>query len=514
MRECVFILDSILLKPAFSRTSGSALHCEVLITFQSSVSHFNTTGIHIEHGVINDYYSIGLTTWVIIISPLYTGLVRVYTSAGAFTDDKGRISLASDVFSLNVVNQPTTCLFLAPMSVFRQLRIQVRVVCETVLEPLITDFSVKNAKISMLNLNNTSNSVFLTLEPTKVSATITIDFTTSYKSSQNVKSSPVYITYNNAVKLASFQQPNAKNIWITYDVQLVSSTVVYLVSFGSYSNVTSSHPQWVMTEPAADVFCVSREYANGLTAFKLYVIAPYDQTVLVTTPAGSLVDSSGNMIEPVSTTLSVVSLRPQPEVTVSATDTPFTFNVNVAFPVSMEITGSSALSILSSRSTMGSASVNVLHVGRKIVRYSISFLQEGTGWVYVLGGAASTYSSVPCLGTERVEIVVKEPHFAFTSTLDAVTRVYTREVCFRLEAEGLVQEIHSDDLHVTGCDTVKFVSGSVGEQTVVDVCVDVREEGEFAMEIPKGTISLVNRTLNAFWGVLLVWKQGENGVLS
>ena len=49
---------------------------------------------------------------------------------------------------------------------------------------------------------------------------------------------------------------------------------------------------------------------------------------------------------------------------------------------------------------------------------------------------------------------------------------------------------------------------------MVDVCVDVREEGEFAMEIPKGTISLVNRTLNAFWGVLLVWKQGENGVLS
>ena len=510
MCEYAFTLDSILFKPTLSATSRTSLHCEVLITFPSTVSRLNTTGILVEHGVINDYYSIGLDTWVLNISPLYTGLVTVSTSAGAFTDDAGRVSFPSDVLSLKVVNQPTTCLFLVPESVSKQLLIEVRVVCETVVKPTVSDFAVRNAKASTLYLNSTSNSVFLTLETTKVSATITIDFTENYKSSQGLESSPAYISYDNKVRSTPpHWVPNSQNIWMTYDAQLVSSTVVYLVTFGCSSNVTSSFPQWVVTEPAVDILHISRDCIGGFTTFKLYVVAPYNQTILVTTPAGSLTDSEGNVMEEVSTTLSVKNTRPQPEVTVSSTETPFTYNVNVEFPVAMDITMSSASSLLSVRSTMTSASTSVLHVGRRSVRFTVSFPQEGTGWVYVLGGAAVTTAGVPCLGTERVEIEVKEPYFSFTSTLDSVTFVYTREVCFRLEAEGQVQEIHSEDILVTGCDVVKFVSGSVGERTVVDVCVDVREEGAFVLEIPKGAISLVNRTLNAYWGVHLVWKQGE-----
>ena len=50
--------------------------------------------------------------------------------------------------------------------------------------------------------------------------------------------------------------------------------------------------------------------------------------------------------------------------------------------------------------------------------------------------------------------------------------------------------------------------GSVGSQTVVDMCLSVDEEGEFGLWINEGVVALLNGTVNNPWSIDLKWIQG------
>lgn len=461
--------------------------------------------IEVMHGTLSDLHSLGVSTWLFYLAPMHPGIVTVSAPVGAFIDDEGRSSVASDVLTVTVPSNPNLCLFLSRKRLVNELLVEVRIVCESVINPCIQDLSISNATVSSITRDESTNILFLSLTTTLVDTIIRVDFTTSFKSIYHVTSEELVIEYTSSYSLPVSPSIVSSSCSMSSEAKLVSSVVVYEVILVCVGIVSSVFPSWLNASNSLMIIPLETLYSTR-SQFNVAVIAPYDTEVIVQPPAGSLI-ANGLYVEDLpSLKLHTTTKRPLPQIGIEPTASAFEYTVQVSFSEAMR--GMDSLSLLSVRSDGTHVTVVLNSHTPFQTLFTINFAETGTIWVYVKGGAATSIYGQPCLGSQTFDIVVVEPRFSFVSTLDEEEVVYANEVCGRLQAPSLVTELHSDEIHTRKCSLTKFVVGSVGSQTVVDMCLSVDEEGEFGLWINEGVVALLNGTVNNPWSIDLKWIQG------
>ena len=466
--------------------------------------------IVVKHGTLTDLHCLRDSTWLFYVAPMYPGILTISAPAGAFVDDEGRVSVASDSLEVVVPSTPNMCLFLSQKQLVNELLIVVYIVCESPITPKIQDFSVSNSTVVSLTEDESTNSLILSLTTSLVRTTIRVDFSHTFKSINSITSDELIIQYTTSYSFP-LSLTTSSTCSMTSAVLLMSSVVVYEVKLICDGVVIYLFPSWVNAPNSLLVIPIETSYSSN-TQFVVAVIAPYDTEIVVQPPVGSLLASNLYIENLPSIILHAETKRPLPQISVMATESPFEYRVRVSFTEMMR--GMDSSSLLSWRTDGIHATVSLsMHSSVHSV-FDVSFAESGAMWVYVKGGAAISEQDQPCLGSQAFKIVATEPRFSFVSTFDEEDIVYTNDVCGRLQAPSLVTELHSDDVHTSMCSLAKFVVGSVGTQTVVDMCLNVNEEGVFEFWIEEGVVTLLNGTMNNRWYVKLKWIRGLNRMMN
>lgn len=463
--------------------------------------------ILVKDGTVTDLHSLGMSTWIFNVAPKHPGVMTISAPTGAFMDDEGRISVASDLLTIIVPSSPNLCLFLSPKRLVNNLMIVVRIVCESPITPTPQDFTISNSTVLSLTNDATTHTLILSLTTTLVEAIIRVDFSHSFQIANSIISNELMIEYTTSYSIPLSLISTANTCSMTSTVRLLSSIVVYEVKMMCDGIVSSIYPSFVTASNSLLVIPIETDHSIN-TQFTVAVIGSYGTEIVVQPPVGSLVTNNCYVTNLPSLTLHVATKRPLPQLIIMATESPFEYRVQVIFEETMR--GMDSSSLLSWRTDGVHATVSLITHSSVQSTFVVSFAEAGTLWVFVKGGAAISEEDEPCLGSQTLEIVATEPRFSFSSTFDNEDVVYTNEVCGRLLAPSLVIELHSDDVHTSLCSLTKFIVGSVGSQTVVDMCLNVNEEGLFEFWIEEGVVELTNGTVNERWIVELKWIRGRN----
>ena len=81
--------------------SSSAYFIQIIASFEQPVKHIILDRIHVRHGSIHGV-SQQDSLWLFYVCPYHQGLIQVWSDEGAFLDDSGHFSRASELLELNV----------------------------------------------------------------------------------------------------------------------------------------------------------------------------------------------------------------------------------------------------------------------------------------------------------------------------------------------------------------------------------------------------------------------------
>ena len=86
---------------------------------------------------------------------------------------------------------------------------------------------------------------------------------------------------------------------------------------------------------------------------------------------------------------------------------------------------------------------------------------------------------------------------------------YDYAMCILEEMQWIkTKSIHAAEFVTQRCEIIKFVRGSIGGSTVIDMMVLVQEEGDFVVTLPRRAVALTTGVTNEEWTLRLKYTRG------
>lgn len=180
--------------------SSSPYFIQIIASFEQPVKHINPDLIHVRHGSIHGV-SQQDSLWLFYVCPFHQGLIQVWSDEGAFTDDSGHLSRASNVLELNVEFDSNHCHFVSLSELNDLFVVQVDVLCERALTLAASNLSITNATLLSISYHKDSTSPplshpVLLLKPQQAEAAISVSFTPSFAHENQIEVEALSIAYS------------------------------------------------------------------------------------------------------------------------------------------------------------------------------------------------------------------------------------------------------------------------------------------------------------------------------
>ena len=200
--------------------SSSAYFIQIIASFEQPVKHIILDRIHVRHGSIHGV-SQQDSLWLFYVCPYHQGLIQVWSDEGAFLDDSGHFSRASELLELNVEFEWNHCHFVSLSEVNDLFVIQVDILCERSFA-----ISPSNLSITISTLLSTSYHIdsvnpplshpVLLLKPQLSEAMISVSFTPSFIRESQIKVTALTISYSAVAPIITAEDiaPNARMIHV------------------------------------------------------------------------------------------------------------------------------------------------------------------------------------------------------------------------------------------------------------------------------------------------------------
>ena len=180
--------------------SNSPYFIQIIASFEQPVKHINVERLHVSHGSIHGV-SQQDSLWLFYVCPYHQGLVQVWSDEGAFLDDSGHLSKASNLLQINVEFDSNHCYFVSLSEVNDLFVIQVDVLCERELTIGPSNLSISNATLLSISYHNDSTDPPLShpvilLKPQLSEVRISVGFTPSFIRENQIEVETLTISYS------------------------------------------------------------------------------------------------------------------------------------------------------------------------------------------------------------------------------------------------------------------------------------------------------------------------------
>lgn len=419
---------------------------------------------------------------------------------GAFVDVDNRLSEPSQKLVLDVLYETTECVFLGP-SIARELTTYISVVCERMMRIVEGDVVCSNCTITSMNSISDEDRIVVSVVPNTGVPSFSTSFTKQFKNLYSVTASAltVFVNLTSSVvpfDISSITTKSTASCSFYQEAILFSYTSVYQITAVCSNSVYAVSNNWLNANSV--VYKTTEECINQRIA---YVLIPYGQSKTISINSGIFYDRTG-FLESSSTAI-IEAKRSPLNVTLSIIEGDTSY-------MSIQLRASFSSFCIISDVTADSLQLQGICVGytpvlvQKTEYYAI-FSITTTSSCYMdatfKGGVvrSSVVSDKYNIASNTVRVNFVVPSFGITSTLDSISSVYTKEVTFRLFAEGTINTIHKEDVITTNCGIDSFVVGSITPNTVVDVRITIAEEGDFSLQIPEGELTIESGATNRLW---------------
>lgn len=508
--------------------SYSPYYIPVYLVFSSPVAAPSLSAIRVSHGLLTNLHYTN-DRWLFYLSPAHQGVVRIWAEANAFADDAGRASRASNVLSLEVEYATVQCALLAPLVVSGRTLIEVRLHCEREMPVGTNDLTVTNATVHSLTVQDDSTLSIL-VNPTAKSNTITVGLTQMWRVSHGAKCSDVTIAIDRSIAALSdantavFSHPSTPlSDAITIDELPTCSFEVTPLIYSAHSSfavsvicsqpITAVTPEWLLCPHCTTLYDVTTSPNHR----RVVIVAPYTTALKLEVLNGALQSRSGEYLGAI-TPVVVDAGCQRPTVTLAlekesgnnmASAAPYTFQFSATFSTAMihsSIDTTSNLEVVKSEEM--AATLMVVSVTDTVVKFRCELSAFGDVQITYKGGTAYSQKGVPNQASQSLLVHAAEPFFSVSSSMDAAKEVFSDQVAVRLQAPALLTSIHAAEFVTQRCEIIKFVRGSIGGSTVIDMMVLVQEEGDFVVTLPRRAVALTTGVTNEEWTLRLKYTRG------
>ena len=508
--------------------SYSPYYIPVYLVFSSPVAAPSLSAIRVSHGLLTNLHYTN-DRWLFYLSPAHQGVVRIWAEANAFADDAGRVSRASNVLSLEVEYATVQCAMLAPLVASGRTLIEVRLHCEREMPVGGGDLAVTNATVHSLTVQDDSTLSIL-VNPTAKSNTITVGLTQMWRVSHGAKCSDVTIAIDRSIAALSdantavFSHPSTPlSNAITIDELPTCSFEVTPLIYSAHSSfavsvicsqpITAVTPEWLLCPHCTTLYDVTTSPNHR----RVVIVAPYTTALKLEVLNGALQSRSGEYLGAITPVVVDASCQ-RPKVTLAlekesgnnmASAAPYTFQFSATFSTAMSrdsIDTTSNLEVVKSEEM--AATLIVSSVTDTVVKFRCELSAFGDVQITYKGGAAYSQKGVPNQASQSLLVHAAEPFFSVFSSMDAAKEVFSDQVAVRLLAPALLTSIHAAEFVTQRCEIIKFVRGSIGGSTVIDMMVLVQEEGDFVVTLPRRAVALTTGVTNEEWTLRLKYTRG------
>ena len=508
--------------------SYSPYYIPVYLVFSSPVAAPSLSAIRVSHGLLTNLHYTN-DRWLFYLSPAHQGVVRIWAEANAFADDAGRVSRASNVLSLEVEYATVQCAMLAPLVASGRTLIEVRLHCEREMPVGGGDLAVTNATVHSLTVQDDSTLSIL-VNPAAKSNTITVGLTQMWRVSHGAKCSDVTIAIDRSIAAPSdantvvFSRPSTPlSNAITIDELPTCSFEVTPLIYSAHSSfavsvicsqpITAVTPEWLLCPHCTTLYDVTTSPNHR----RVVIVAPYTTALKLEVLNGALQSRGGAYLGTI-TPVVVDAGCQRPKVTLAlekesgnnmASAAPYTFQFSATFSTAMSrdsIDTTSNLEVVKSEEM--AATLMVVSVTDTVVKFRCELSAFGDVQITYKGGAAYSQKGVPNQASQSLLVHAAEPFFSVSSSMDAAKEVFSDQVAVRLQAPALLTSIHAAEFVTQRCEIIKFVRGSIGGSTVIDMMVLVQEEGDFVVTLPRRAVALTTGVTNEEWTLRLKYTRG------
>ena len=517
--------------------SYSPYYIPVYLVFSSPVAAPSLSAIRVSHGLLTNLHYTN-DRWLFYLSPAHQGVVRIWAEANAFADDAGRASRASNVLSLEVEYATVQCALLAPLVASGRTLIEVRLHCEREMPVGTNDLTVTNATVHSLTVQDDSTLSIL-VNPAAKSNTITVGLTQMWRVSHGAKCSDVTIAIDrsiaapsdaNTVALSNANTAvfgdanppvlsNANTIdelpTCSFEVTplIYSAHSSFAVSVICSQPITAVTPEWLLCPHCTTLYDVTTSPNHR----RVVIVAPYTTALKLEVLNGALQSRGGAYLGSI-TPVVVDAGCQRPTVTLAlekesgnnmASAAPYTFQFSATFSTAMSrssIDTTDSLKLVKSEEM--AATLMVVSVTDTVVKFRCELSAFGDVQITYKGGAAYSQKGVPNQASQSLLVHAAEPFFSVFSSMDAAKEVFSDQVAVRLLAPALLTSIHAAEFVTQRCEIIKFVRGSIGGSTVIDMMVLVQEEGDFVVTLPCRAVALTTGVTNEEWTLRLKYTRG------
>lgn len=524
--------------------SYSPYYIPVYLVFSSPVAAPSLSAIRVSHGLLTNLHYTN-DRWLFYLSSAHQGVVRIWAEANAFDDDAGRASRASNVLSLEVEYATVQCALLAPLVASGRTLIEVRLHCEREMPVGTNDLTVTNATVHSLTVQDDSTLSIL-VNPTAKSNTITVGLTQMWRVSHGAKCSDVTIAIDRSIAALSdantavFSHPSTPlsdantavfgdanppvlSNAITIDELPTCSFEVTPLIYSAHSSfavsvicsqpITAVTPEWLLCPNCTTLYDVTTSPNHR----RVVIVAPYTTALKLEVLNGALQSRSGEYLGAITPVVMDASCQ-RPKVTLAlekesgnnmASAAPYTFQFSATFSTAMihsSIDTTSNLEVVKSEEM--AATLMVVSVTDTVVKFRCELSAFGDVQITYKGGTAYSQKGVPNQASQSLLVHAAEPFFSVSSSMDAAKEVFSDQVAVRLQAPALLTSIHAAEFVTQRCEIIKFVRGSIGGSTVIDMMVLVQEEGDFVVTLPRRAVALTTGVTNEEWTLRLKYTRG------
>lgn len=508
--------------------SYSPYYIPVYLVFSSPVAAPSLSAIRVSHGLLTNLHYTN-DRWLFYLSPAHQGVVRIWAEANAFADDAGRVSRASNVLSLEVEYATVQCAMLAPLVASGRTLIEVRLHCEREMPVGGGDLAVTNATVHSLTVQDDSTLSIL-VNPAAKSNTITVGLTQMWRVSHGAKCSDVTIAIDRSIAAPSdantvvFSRPSTPlSNAITIDDPPTCSFEVTPLIYSAHSSfavsvicsqpITAVTPEWLLCPHCTTLYDVTTSPNHR----RVVIVAPYTTALKLEVLNGALQSRGGAYLGSI-TPVVVDAGCQRPTVTLAlekesgnnmASAAPYTFQFSATFSTAMSrssIDTTDSLKLVKSEEM--AATLMVVSVTDTVVKFRCELSAFGDVQITYKGGAAYSQKGVPNQASQSLLVHAAEPFFSVSSSMDAAKEVFSDQVAVRLLAPALLTSIHAAEFVTQRCEIIKFVRGSIGGSTVIDMMVLVQEEGDFVVTLPRRAVALTTGVTNEEWTLRLKYTRG------
>ena len=499
-----------------SPLSYSPYYIPVYLVFSSPVSAPDVSAIHVSHGLLTNLHYIG-DRWLCYLSPAHQGTVRIWADANVFTDDAGRSSLASNVLTLRVSYATVQCALLAPLLANGNTLIELRLHCERSLQTGISDLAVINATVHSL-VDQADSTLSILVNPLSSVNTISVDMTVLWKTLNGASCSGVTVTMDRSTSTSA---PDTSSVasndspYCTFEV----TPFVYSEHTSLAASVICSQP--ISSVTSAWLFCSECTIMYDITTSpnhrRVLVVAPYSPTTKLQIMNGALQTRNGEFVKAIApVVVNTGCQRPSVALALenggrnnSGSTVAYSFSFVAIFSTDMvrsSIESLDNLELVKDSSIM--VTLEAIFVSNSVVKYKCDLSAFGDVQITYKGGVSYTQNGVLNQASPSLLVQVKEYFFSLSSSMDTVKEVFADQVAVRVLAPASLVSIHSSDFVTQHCEIIKFVMGTSGGSTVIDMVVLVQQEGDFSVQLPQHAVTLTTGVANKEWMLQLKYTHG------